>query len=114
MKSKRLLILTILLLLVGCSSSNESGNAASKSSSQQRPAASERHESMMQQALSTITKPINISDLPAQEWTPQADREQYSRYHWPSDFKLPIEIFVELPEVPPEIDGPSPPIQQTD
>ena len=36
---------------------------------------------------------------------------QRTPYHWPADFKLPREITIEdLPEVPPHIIGPSPPI----
>jgi hypothetical protein len=31
-------------------------------------------------------------------------------YHWPADFKLPLEIEIQTPEVPVEIQGPSPPI----
>jgi hypothetical protein len=31
-------------------------------------------------------------------------------YHWPADFKLPLIIDIPLPEVPKEIQGPSPPI----
>jgi hypothetical protein len=33
-------------------------------------------------------------------------------YHWPADFKLPLEIDIESPEVPKEIQGPSPPIEE--
>jgi len=51
--------------------------------------------------------------LPTIKWSPQADREQHLRYHWPADFKLPIEIHIVPPEVPPEIEGPSPPIKPT-
>ncbi len=31
-------------------------------------------------------------------------------YKWPDDFKLPLEIYIETPEVPREIQGPLPPI----
>jgi len=31
-------------------------------------------------------------------------------YRWPADFKLPLVIVIETPEVPREIRGPSPPI----
>jgi hypothetical protein len=32
-------------------------------------------------------------------------------YQWPADFKLPLVIIMETPEVPKEIQGPSPPIK---
>lgn len=33
-------------------------------------------------------------------------------YHWPDDFKLPLVINIETPQVPEEIQGPSPPIEE--
>ena len=33
-------------------------------------------------------------------------------YHWPADFKLPLVINIETLEVPKEIQGPSPPIEE--
>ena len=33
-------------------------------------------------------------------------------YHWPADFKLPLVINIETPQVPKEIQGPSPPIEE--
>jgi hypothetical protein len=33
-------------------------------------------------------------------------------YHWPADFKLPLVINIETPDVPKEIQGPSPPIEE--
>jgi hypothetical protein len=33
-------------------------------------------------------------------------------YKWPADFKLPLVINIETPEVPKEIQGPSPPIEE--
>jgi hypothetical protein len=33
-------------------------------------------------------------------------------YHWPADFKLPLVINIESPQVPKEIQGPSPPIEE--
>jgi hypothetical protein len=33
-------------------------------------------------------------------------------YNWPADFKLPLIINIETPEVPKEIQNPSPPIEE--
>jgi len=33
-------------------------------------------------------------------------------YQWPADFKLPLEINIETPQVPEEIQGPSPPLEE--
>ncbi len=33
-------------------------------------------------------------------------------YKWPADFKLPLVINIETPQVPKEIQGPSPPIEE--
>jgi len=73
---------------------------------------------------------------PAPQWTPQHpappenDQPQQQReqppekpaehpleepppgYQWPADFELPLEIVIELPEVPEQIRDPSPPIEE--
>lgn len=33
-------------------------------------------------------------------------------YQWPADFKLPLEINMEAPDVPEELQSPSPPIEE--
>lgn len=33
------------------------------------------------------------------------------RHGWPDDFRLPLHIEIEIPEIPEEIRGPSPPIE---
>jgi len=56
-------------------------------------------------------RPPEQSESEAPLWDP-ANRPPLPAYHWPADFKLPVEISIEVPEVPEEIQGPWPSIQE--
>lgn len=44
-------------------------------------------------------------------WSVEADEAQHRQYGWPASFQMPIEYHIDVPEPPPEIVGPSPPIE---
>ncbi len=49
--------------------------------------------------------------LPAPRWDPEHPAE-IPPYRWPDDFKLRLHIVIDAPDVPDEIRGPSPPIEE--
>jgi hypothetical protein len=104
----------ILAVLAGCGSqSKPAERSPAQSGSPSRwaaPAESTPTNGQRSPTAALRAPPVNLRTI---EWSPQVDREQHLRYHWPVDFKLPVEIRIVPPEVPPEIKGPSPAIKPT-
>jgi hypothetical protein len=81
-------LLLVALGIAGCGKPSSQSAAAGKQQSAQ------------------VGKAQGVDMLPAGvSRTPDA-----TAYHWPADFELPLIINIPLPEVPKEIQGPSPPI----
>jgi hypothetical protein len=57
-------------------------------------------------------QPLAPTATAAPKSTPKADPATIGnnpeKYHWPADFELPLEMKIEVPEVPEKIQGPTP------
>ena len=102
-------LLPVLLLLwcAGCSAETESSPASSPGLSKTTPPTAQKPFSREPMA-STGAPPPPTAEKPAAKpepaGTPSGPRVD--------QFNLPLEIHIETPEVPPEIQGPSPPIKE--
>lgn len=59
-----------------------------------------------------VVSPPGEKERQPAEKPPVASPPEKPAYQWPPDFKPPLEIRLEFPEVPPKIVGPSPPIEE--
>jgi len=104
---RRLLPLLLLLGLAGCSVETELSPASSPSPSKTTPPTAQKPFSCKSET-STSTPSPPTAEKPAANPEP-ARAPSGPRV---DQFDLPLEIDVETPEVPPEIEGPSPPIKE--
>jgi hypothetical protein len=107
----------LLMLLGGCGERSAAPPPAGPSPSQPAAVALPQAETVGAKRESPPqNRPQPPPESPPKEssrQTPEEAREKpAAEYHWPADFKLPLEIHIDVPDPPEEITRPSPPIQQ--